>query len=92
MDSKISRNERGQWFEDGVPVENKAIAKAFDRWIAKADDGRYILRNNISWAYITLGGAPIFVNRVEIKNDGAVLSLSARPVRQGRCFFFKDRW
>ena len=75
-ETTIRRTAEGRWFHDGEPVENQPLARAFDRWVCRADDGRYCLKNSINWAYITLEGAPYFVRAVHIDKGHAKLTLS----------------
>lgn len=75
-ETSIRRDERGRWFHEGIPIETPAIERAFDRWIDRAEDGRYILRNEINWAYCRIEGAPVFVRRSRLEGDGLWLSLS----------------
>ena len=63
-ETTIRRTADGKWFQDGEAIDNQKLARAFDRWIELADDGRYCLKNDINWAYFTLEGAPFFVRAV----------------------------
>lgn len=60
-ETTIRRDAQGRWYFDGEPLEHPNLVRAFDRWIGVADDGRYCLKNDINWAYITLEGPPFFV-------------------------------
>lgn len=75
-ETTIRRDAAGQWFHDGEPVVNEQVARAFDRWIDRADDGRYILRNDVNWAYVEIEGAPFFVRSVDPGAVGVTLFLS----------------
>jgi hypothetical protein len=79
-ETTIHRTADGRWFHDGELVENERLARAFDSWIERAEDGRYCLKNAINWAYITLEGAPFFVRSVRIDHarEVAWLTLSNR--------------
>lgn len=96
-ETTIRRDRRGRWFHDGEPVLHPKVRKAFDRWIDRADDGRYILRNDANWAYVEIEGAPIFVLRVQEDpaegaptgfvlhtSDGQAHALAAATLRQDR--------
>jgi hypothetical protein len=72
-ETTITRDEEGRWFHDGVPIDQPAIEAAFDRWIDRAPDGRFCLRNSVNWAYVTIIGAPITVRRVSFEAGGEVL-------------------
>jgi hypothetical protein len=75
-ETTIRRDAQGQWFHDGQPLEHPGLCRSFDRWVQRAEDGRWCLKNDINWAYITLEGAPFFVRGLRIEDDGVVLRLS----------------
>jgi hypothetical protein len=76
-ETTIRRDALGRWSQDGQALDHPNLIRAFDRWIDRAEDGRYCLRNDINWAYITLEGPPLFVRAVQLEADGSVkLSLS----------------
>lgn len=60
-ETTIRRDACGRWFHDGAPVEHPNLVRSFDRWIARAEDGRYCLKNDINWAYVAIEGPPVFV-------------------------------
>jgi hypothetical protein len=89
-ETTIVRDAEGRWFHDGQALEHFNLERAFDRWVSRADDGRYCLKNEINWAYITLHGAPFFVRalsiepteRVQLKlSDDRVVPLVASSLR-----------
>ncbi len=75
-ETTILRTADGRWFVDGEPFENQKLSRAFDRWIERAEDGRFCLKNDINWAYFTLEGAPYFVRSVQVQDKQAKLLLS----------------
>jgi hypothetical protein len=75
-ETSIARDGQGRWFQDGLPLEHPNLTRAFDRWVARADDGRYCLKNDINWAYFKLEGPPFFVRAASIGADGVTLLLS----------------
>jgi uncharacterized protein len=75
-ETTIHRDTRGQWTQDGVPLEHGNLVRAFDRWVDRAEDGRFCLKNELGWAYVTIEGAPLFVRAVRIDAEGALLVLS----------------
>lgn len=88
----IMRNAQGRWFHDGEMIPPSPIAQAFDRWLDKAPDGRYCLRNSIHWVYVTIEGAPFFVRSLHEKEQALWVALSnhseerldLRTLRQGK--------
>jgi hypothetical protein len=84
-ETTIVRDAQGRWFHDGQPLEHPNLTRAFDRWIERAEDGRYCLKNDINWAYFTLQGPPFFVRSVQIDDGRVTLLLSNdkhEPLRQ----------
>lgn len=79
-ETKIVLDAQGRWFEDGVLVENPQVVAAFNRWIAKAPDGRYCLKNSVNWAYVEVQGAPVFVESLSVVEGGVELHLSDERV------------
>jgi hypothetical protein len=63
-ETTIRRDAQGRWFHDGDPLEHPNLVRSFDRWIERAQDGRYCLKNDINWAYVTIEGPPMFVRAV----------------------------
>jgi hypothetical protein len=75
-ETTIRRDAEGRWFYDGEPLEHPNLTRAFDRWVSRAEDGRYCLKNDINWAYIALEGAPLFVRNVHAAAGRPMLALS----------------
>src|SRR5688572_9125041 len=82
-ETTIRRDALGRWFHDGQPLEHAGLTRAFDGWIEIADDGRFCLKNEINWAYITLEGPPLFVRSALVAPSGEV-SLRLSDGRQER--------
>ena len=72
-ETKIRRDAQGRWWNDDVQITHDALARAFDGWIERAEDGRYCLKNDINWAYVAIDGPPLFGRRLEV--DVAASSL-----------------
>ncbi len=79
-ETKIVLDAQGCWYEDGVLVENPQVARAFNRWIARAPDGRYCLQNSVNWAYVEVQGAPVFVESIRVVEGTVELQLSDESV------------
>ncbi len=79
-ETRIRRDARGRWFDDGVPIEHSGIERAFDRWLERGEDGRFILKNSVNWAYVEIEGAPLFVRQVVLDGGEARLVLSDQRV------------
>ena len=91
-ETTLRRDKEGRWFHDGALVENEKIALAFDRWIDINDDGRFILKNAVNWAFVEVEGAPVTVRSAHPTGKGVTLwlsdgrseSLELDTVRQGQ--------
>ncbi len=75
-ETTIRRDAHGQWWHDGEPVTNSAVSEAFDRWIGLAPDGRFMVENDVNWAYVAIEGPPIFVRSVTEVEGSLHLGLS----------------
>lgn len=75
-ETRIRRDRHGVWFDGEEPIDQAAIARAFDAWIDVADDGRLCLRNSVNWAYVSVEGAPVFVRQARRDGDVILLQLS----------------
>lgn len=90
-ETKIRRDAQGRWFNDQDPIDHPNLVRAFNAWIDVAPDGRFCLKNDINWAYVTIEGAPLFVQGLRIVDGRALLALSdgreepldPRTLRQG---------
>jgi hypothetical protein len=81
-ETTIVRDAQGRWFFDGEPLEHPNLTRAFDRWVARADDGRYCLKNDINWAYVKLEGPPFFVRSLQIDAGAGVTLLLSNDARE----------
>ncbi|NLY93970.1 MAG: DUF2946 family protein [Myxococcales bacterium] len=79
-ETKIRRDRRGRWWNDGDPIDHPNLRTSFDGWVDVAEDGRYCLSNDINWAYITLEGPPYFVRKVTPTSEGLSVTLSGDRV------------
>jgi hypothetical protein len=81
-ETTIVRDAQGRWSQDGQPLEHPNLTRAFDRWIERAEDGRYCLKNDINWAYFTLQGPPFFVRSLEVDGNRAVTLILSNDKRE----------
>ncbi|MEM7447385.1 MAG: hypothetical protein AAF355_04000 [Myxococcota bacterium] len=66
-ETKIRRDARGHWYNDGVRIDHPGLVRSFNAWIDLAEDGRYCIKNDINWAYIEVEGLPVFVRSVRFE-------------------------
>jgi len=93
-ETAIRRDAEGRWWNDQEPLLHPNLIRAFDSWVERAQDGRYCLKNDINWAYITLEGAPYFVRSLVVEpaecgtevlltlSDGSQEALRPHTLRQ----------
>ena len=75
-ETEIRRDARGRWFNGEDRIDHPNLARSFDGWVDRAEDGRFCLSNSINWAYIEVEGPAYFVKDVEPDDDGIGLVLS----------------
>jgi hypothetical protein len=76
-ETTIRVDPQGGFWHDGQPVTHPGLARAFAKWVdVDAESGRYILRNDINWAFITVDYAPLVARAAAVDGDGVLLSLS----------------
>jgi hypothetical protein len=75
-ETAIRRDGLGRWWNGDDAITHPNLVRAFEGWIDRADDGRYCLKNDINWAYVTLEGPPFFVRAVRVEGGNLRLTLS----------------
>ena len=75
-ETDIRRDARGRWFNGDDRIDHPNLARSFDSWVDRADDGRFCLSNAINWAYVEIDGPAYFVKDIEARADGIGLLLS----------------
>ena len=79
-ETSIRRDPAGRWFDGEERIAHDNLVRSFERWIDRAPDGRFCLKNDIHWVYATIEGAPYFVRSVTIEGDQVRLHLSGDRV------------
>lgn len=73
-ETTIRVDPQGVFWHDGQQVTHPGLARAFASWVdVDPESGRYVLRNSINWAFITVEDAPLVVRAV---GPGLALALS----------------
>ncbi|MBK9071018.1 MAG: hypothetical protein IPL79_08460 [Myxococcales bacterium] len=63
------------WHQDGL-VEHRRLQLALLRWLARRDDGRYIVRLDESrYAYVDVEDAPLRVVSFRVEHDAPIIRL-----------------
>jgi hypothetical protein len=83
-ETRIRRDTRGRWWNGEDPITHPMLVKAFDSWIERTDQGRYVLKNDINWAYVTIEGAPIDVRACRLERDGERITGCVLVLSDGR--------
>lgn len=75
-ESTIVLTRDGRFLHDGTPIEHEGIVRAFRRWLARDEAGRFVLRaNEREWCYLTVEGAAIWVEDVALEGERATVGL-----------------
>ncbi len=75
-ETEIRRDGRGRWFNGEDEISHPILARSFDSWVDRAEDGRFCLSNAINWAYVEIEGPAYFVKDVDLGPEGIGLVLS----------------
>lgn len=75
-ETDIRRDARGHWFNGDDRIDHPNLARSFDSWVDRAEDGRFCLSNAINWAYVEIDGPAYFIKDIEARADGIGLLLS----------------
>ena len=83
-ETKIRRDARGRWWNGDDEITHVLLSRAFDSWIERTEDGRYCLKNDINWAYVTIEGAPIDVRACKLGRAGDTITDCTLVLSDGR--------
>ena len=83
-ETEIRRDARGRWFNGEDEISHPILARSFDGWVDRAEDGRFCLSNAINWAYVEIDGPADFVKDVDLGPEGIGRLSSRRPPRAAR--------
>ncbi len=83
-ETQIRRDARGRWWNGADEITHVLLARAFDSWIERTEDGRYCLKNDINWAYVTIEGAPIDVRACKLARVGDTITSCMLVLSDGR--------
>lgn len=82
-ESKIRIDRDGHFWHEGERIEHKGLAQGFARWIARDDSGRWILRNDLDWCFITVDDAPLVANSATVNHDDSTVVLHLSDGTEG---------
>lgn len=70
-ETTIRIDRDGEFWHDGERVQNDKLARAFARWVdVDPESGRYILKNEVDWCFVTVDDAPLVVRALEVGPGG----------------------
>ena len=76
-ESRIRVDREGHFWHEGARVEHPGLARSFARWLTvDPETGRYVLKNDVDWCFVTVEDAPLVVRSIEMGEQGATLALS----------------
>jgi hypothetical protein len=87
-ETKIRIDRDGRFWNEESPITHEALARSLAGWVdVDPESGRYILRNSVNWAFVTVEDAPLVVkafdrNAAEVTiSDGATEPLDLATLR-----------
>jgi hypothetical protein len=83
-ETRIRRDASGRWWNGEDAITHPLLVRAFDSWIERTEEGRYVLSNDINWAYITVEGAPIDVRACRLEREGEAIVRCVLVLSDGR--------
>ena len=92
-DSAIVLDRTGRFLHDGEPIEHAGIIRAFRRWLARGQGGRFVLRaSEREWCFLSVEDAAVWVEGASFEGhrvdlllwDGTVDPLDPRTLALDR--------
>lgn len=65
----------GGWRTADHDLTHPGVVEAFSRWIERDAAGRYVLRNDLHYVYVTVAGAPLHARALEVEPGALWLRL-----------------
>jgi hypothetical protein len=63
-ETRIRIDKEGRFHHEDDLITHEALARSLAGWVdVDAESGRYILRNDINWAFVTVDDTPLVVKR-----------------------------
>ena len=87
-ETKIVVDRDGRFWNEGSLIVHEALSRSLAGWLdVDPESGRYILKNSVNWAFVTVEDAPLVVRaytpatRELVLSDGAVEALDVASLR-----------
>jgi len=74
-ETDIRLDPRGRFFAGEQPITHPGVVDAFSRWLSRTEAGRYALRNELHYVYVTVEGAPLHARRADVAEGGSGATL-----------------
>jgi uncharacterized protein len=76
-ETRIRIDREGRFWHEQDPITHEALAKSLASWVdIDPDSGRYILKNSVNWAFVTVDDTPLVVRSLD--GDDVILSDGVR--------------
>jgi len=86
-ETKIRIDRDGRFWNEESPITHEALARSLAEWVdVDPETGRYILKNSVNWAFVTVEDAPLVVRallpeRLLALSDGTAEKLDWATLR-----------
>jgi hypothetical protein len=87
-ETRIRIDRDGRFWNEESPITHEALARSLAGWVdVDPESGRYILRNSVNWAFVTVEDAPLVVKAYDrgaaevTLSDGATEPLDVATLR-----------
>ncbi|HKA90833.1 MAG TPA: hypothetical protein VKE22_24390 [Haliangiales bacterium] len=80
-ETRIRLDRDGVFWSEGQRLGHPGLQRAFARWIdVDPETGRYILKNDVNWAFLTVDDAPYVVRGIDANGLLALSDDSVEPL------------
>ena len=74
-ETKIRIDRDGRFWNEESPITHEALARSLAGWVdVDPESGRYILKNSVNWAFVTVEDAPLVVKAYDPASHEVTLS------------------
>jgi hypothetical protein len=86
-ETKIRIDRDGRFWNEGTLIVHEALSRSLAGWVdIDPESGRYILKNSVNWAFVTVEDAPLVVRallpeRLLALSDGTMEGLDIATLR-----------
>jgi hypothetical protein len=74
-ETRIRIDQEGRFFHEDDPITHEALARSLAGWVdVDPESGRYILKNGVNWAFVTVEDTPLVVKRFYPEEDEVLVN------------------